>query len=121
MRVLLFILLLMLHIHTQSLYNHQPSTLSQASWMGGIDGGVPIRQLSIMGTHSSMSQGTWGDAFQTQSNSLTNQMTMGFRAFDIRCNHNNNQLFIYDRLVYLNTDLNAVFTTIANYLNTHPS
>ncbi len=89
----------------QSLYNHQSSSLYNATWMSNLDNGIPIREMSIIDTHSSMSQGTWGDAFQTQSNSLTNQLMMRMRALDIRCRHYQNGLPVHDWLVYLNTDL----------------
>ena len=69
--------------------------------MQTLNSGIPIRQLSIIGTHNSMSTGVWGDAFQTQSNSLFNQMKMGIRALDIRCRHINNGFSIHDRFIYL--------------------
>jgi 1-phosphatidylinositol phosphodiesterase len=74
-----------------------------------------------MGTHSSMGTGTWGDAFQTQGNSLTTQMMMGFRALDIRCRHYNNQFPVHDRLVYLNTNLGAVLATVRSFLLAYPT
>lgn len=97
-------------------YNHQSSTYLNTSWMSLLDNGIPLRKLSIIGTHSSMGTGAWGDAFQTQSNSLMNQMRMGIRALDIRCRHYNNQFPIHDRLVYLNTNLGAVFSTVSTFL-----
>jgi 1-phosphatidylinositol phosphodiesterase len=106
---------------SQSLYNHASSSKVNTSWMGLLDNGIPIRQMSIIGTHSSMSTGTWGDAFQTQSNSLMGQMVMGMRALDIRCNHKNNALPVNDRFVYLNTDLGGVLTTVRSFLQTNPS
>jgi 1-phosphatidylinositol phosphodiesterase len=89
--------------------------------MGLLDNGIPIRQMSIIGSHSSMSQGIWGDAFQTQSNSLMGQMVMGMRALDIRCNHKNNALPVNDRLVYLNINLGGVLTTVRSFLQAHPT
>jgi len=56
-----------------------------------LDNGIPLRKISILGTHSSMSQGTWGDAFQTQSLNLDTQLRTGIRALDIRCRHFNNK------------------------------
>jgi 1-phosphatidylinositol phosphodiesterase len=102
------------------LYNHQSSSTFNATWMSNLDNGIPIRELSIIGSHSSMSTGTWGDAFQTQSNSLTNQMMMGMRALDIRCRHKDNGFYIHDRLVYLNTDLQGVLNTVRSFLASYP-
>lgn len=103
------------------LYNHGSSSLNNPAWMGQLDNGIPIRELSIFGTHSSMGTGVWGDAFQTQGNSLTNQMVMGFRALDIRCRHKDNQFPVHDRLVYLNTNLGAVLATVKSFLLSYPS
>jgi len=105
----------------QALYNHGHSTNVNTSWLGLLDNGIPIRQMSIMGSHSSMSQGTWGDAFQTQGNSLMGQMVMGMRALDIRCNHNHNSLQVYDRFIYLNIDLSGVLTIIRSFLQSYPT
>ena len=112
-----FILLLFV-VHSQ--YNHQSSGYLNTSWMSLLDNGIPIRKLSIIGSHSSMSTGAWGDAFQTQSNSLMGQMKMGIRALDIRCRHYNNRFTIHDRLVYLNTDLDGVLSTVTSFLQTYP-
>jgi 1-phosphatidylinositol phosphodiesterase len=101
-------------------YNHQTSGYLNTTWMSLLDNGIPIRKLSIIGTHSSMGTGAWGDAFQTQSNSLMGQMKMGMRALDIRCRHYNNQFPIHDRLVYLNTDLGAVLSTVNTFLQSYP-
>jgi len=114
------ILVTLLHL-IASQYNHQSSTYVNSSWMGLLDNGIPIRKLSIIGSHSSMSTGVWGDAFQTQSNSLTGQMMMGMRALDIRCRHLNNAFPIHDRLVYLNTDLGSVLQTVINFLTAYPT
>ena len=101
-------------------YSHKASSLRHPDWMGQLDSGIPLRKLSIIGSHSSMSQGAWGDAFQTQSNSLANQMLIGMRALDIRCRHEQNQLKIYDRIVYLNSDLGGVLATVRSFLQAHP-
>jgi 1-phosphatidylinositol phosphodiesterase len=101
---------------SQALYNHGTSSNVNGSWMGLLDNGIPIRQMSIIGSHSSMSQGIWGDAFQTQGNSLMKQMVMGMRALDIRCNHKNNAFPINDRMIYLNIDLGGVLTIVRSFL-----
>lgn len=80
---------------SQALYNHNSASYMNQTWMTNLDDGIPIRQMTILGTHSSMSQGTWGDAFQTQSSSITTQLNSGVRALDIRCNHKNNKLYAY--------------------------
>lgn len=88
--------------------------------MSQLDNGIPLRDLSIIGSHNSMSQGIWGDAFQSQSNSLNKQLMMGFRALDIRCRHYHDSLVVHDRFVYLNVDLSNVLSTVAAFLQSYP-
>jgi 1-phosphatidylinositol phosphodiesterase len=82
---------------------------------------VPLRQLTIIGSHSSMSTGTWGDAFQTQASSLPVQLASGMRALDIRCRHYQDSFPIHERLVYLNTDLGGVLSIVQTFLASYPS
>ncbi len=89
--------------------------------MSTVDDGVPLRQLTILGTHSSMSTGTWGDAFQTQGSSLSVQLASGIRALDIRCRHYQNSFPIHERLVYLNIDLGGVLSQVQTFLTAFPS
>ena len=86
--LIFYFLTLLLHTHSQTLYNHNSyNSYRNQTWMSLFDNGIPLRNLNILGTHSSMSTGTWGDAFQTQSLSLLVQMESGVRALDIRCRH----------------------------------
>ena len=82
-------------ISAQSLYNHNAASYCNYTWMSTIDDGVPLRQMTILGSHSSMSTGTWGDAFQTQGSSLQVQLASGIRALDIRCRHYQNAFPIH--------------------------
>lgn len=114
------LVLIVLTVCALAQYNHQSSSYLNTTWMSLLDNGIPLRKLTIIGSHSSMGTGAWGDAFQTQSNSLMGQMQMGMRALDIRCRHYNNQFPIHDRLVYLNTDLGAVLSTVTSFLQSYP-
>jgi 1-phosphatidylinositol phosphodiesterase len=116
----LLLLVLLPALLLAQLYNHQSSTRVDSDWLGALDNGIPLRKLSMVGSHSSMSQGTWGDAFQTQANSLSNQLTMGIRALDIRCRHYQNTFPIHDRMVYLNKNLGDVLATVKSFLAAHP-
>ena len=72
-----FYLLLFLcaSVLSQTLYNHNNyNSYRNETWMSLFNDGIPLRNLNILGTHSSMSTGTWGDAFQTQSLSLAKQL-----------------------------------------------
>jgi 1-phosphatidylinositol phosphodiesterase len=109
-----------LSVFSANYYSHSSANYTNQTWMTDLDDGVPLRQLTIVGTHSSMSQGTWGDAFQTQSSSLETQLKSGVRALDIRCNHNNNKFQIHERSVDLNIDLPGVLTKIQTFLQAFP-
>lgn len=112
---------LSVNVNAQTLYNHNSASYRNQTWMGTIDNGVLLRQLTIIGSHSSMSTGTWGDAFQTQASSLRVQLEAGIRALDIRCRHYRDSFPIHERLVYLNTDLGGVLTTVQSFLTDYPS
>lgn len=105
----------------QTLYNHNAASYRNQTWMSTVDDGVPLRQLTIIGTHSSMSTGTWGDAFQTQGSGLATQLASGIRALDIRCRHYQNSFPIHERLIYLNTDLAGVLSQVQTFLTAYPS
>ena len=88
--------LLLVIAQGQQLYNHDSSnSYLNETWMGTLDDGIPLRKISLIGTHSTMSQGIWGDAFQTQGLNLITQLRSGIRALDIRCRHQDNQFPIY--------------------------
>lgn len=105
---------------SQALYNHDAASYRNYTWMSNLDDGIPLRQLTILGTHNSMATGIWGDAFQTQGSSLTTQLASGIRALDIRCRHYQNSFPIHDRLTYLNTNLGNVLTTVQSFLASYP-
>lgn len=51
-------------------------------WMSLVDGNTLLSELSLAGTHDSMSR--YGYGSETQSLSLTQQLSQGIRVFDIR-------------------------------------
>jgi 1-phosphatidylinositol phosphodiesterase len=118
--MLLLLILSLFLLPSVAQYNHQSSTLLNPDWMSKLDNGIPLRKLSLLGSHSSMSTGVWGDAFQTQASSLTSQLMMGMRAIDIRCRHFNNGFSIHDRLVYLNIELDGVLSIVQAFLALYP-
>lgn len=118
--VILTLLLSFKSILAQTLYNHNSATYRNQSWMSLFDDGIPLRQMSIIGTHSSLSTGIWGDAFQTQASSLTVQMEAGFRALDIRCRHKNDKFRIHQRLIDLGLNFDDVLNTVQSFLASYP-
>ena len=101
-------------------YSFYPSTYVNTNWMSLLDNGVPLRKLTIIGSHSSMGSGPLNLTYQTQSNSLMGQMQMGMRALDIRCRHFNNQFHIHDRDMFLNHTLDSVIMIVRSFLQTYP-
>ena len=94
--VLFYFLTFLFLAQSQTLYNHNShNSYRNQTWMSLFDDGIPLRKLNILGTHSSMSTGSWGDAIQTQSLSLLVQMESGVRALDIRCRHYSNTFRIH--------------------------
>lgn len=56
-RMLIFILLIAFsftYVRCQNLYNPSGTSMRNQTWMGGLDHGLPIREMSIMGTHNSV-------------------------------------------------------------------
>ena len=118
--MLLLLILALFLLQSAAQYSHQSSSLLNPDWLSKLDNGIPLRKLSLLGTHSSMSTGVWGDAFQTQASSLNTQLMMGMRALDIRCRHFNNGFSIHDRLVYLNIELDGVLSIVQTFLASYP-
>ena len=119
---LFYFLTLLLLAQSQTLYNHNSNnSYRNQTWMSLFDNGIPLRNLNILGTHSSMSTGQWGDAFQTQSLSLLVQMESGVRALDIRCRHYYNTFRIHERLINLGEELDDVLDTVSSFLSSYPN
>lgn len=82
--------------HSQQLYNHDsPNSYRNQTWMSLVDDGFPIRSMNIMGTHQTMGYNDpfpWL-VFQSQVQTLSDQLLSGIRAVDIRVFHQNN-LFV---------------------------
>ena len=107
---------------SQTLYNHNSwNSYRNQTWMSLFDDGIPLRYLNILGTHSSMSQGTWGDAFQTQSLSLLTQLESGIRALDIRCRHYSDAFYIHERMINLGVQFNDVLNVVQGFLTSYPN
>lgn len=100
-------------------------TPGMTDWMRTISGDVRLKDLSIPGTHDSMSyQGdfwfTVSDLWsRTQTKSLAGQLDSGIRALDIRCRRVNNLCVMQHGPIYLNNKLEDVLTIITNFLKIH--
>ena len=69
-----------------------------SKWMQGIPDSESLKDISIPGTHNSMSF-YGGPLVRCQSMSLYNQYVAGIRFVDIRCRHYKNGLHIYHSFI----------------------
>jgi 1-phosphatidylinositol phosphodiesterase len=106
--------------HNHGGYSHDSGVKhDNANWMARISDGVRLSQLSVPGTHDTMAL-YGGDAFQTQSMSLVEQLLSGVRALDIRCRHFENSCAIHHADVYQNASLDDVLRITSEFLQAHP-
>jgi len=97
-----------------------------AFWMRRVLGGTRINEMSIPGTHDTMSyKGTWATNWHLcQSVDLRSQLERGARFFDIRLGVKDGRLGCFhgnDGLSFLDSYFSDVMATFKNFLNAHPS
>lgn len=68
--ILIVLCLLFFQVTGQDYYNWNSASYRNETWMSTLDDGVPIRQITIPGSHSSLATGNGGWAFITQGSSL---------------------------------------------------
>lgn len=112
--------------HEHSGYSHD-STIGyeNPNWMKSINGNTKLSQLSIPGTHDSMSYSTsWSaptDIVHTQSMSLQTQLNSGIRFLDIRCKYTDGAFAIHHGPYYLNAMFDDVLNEVTTFLKENPS
>lgn len=105
--------------HVSPGYAHDSRVLTRhPDWMGKLRDDVRLSQLSIPGTHDTMSF-YGGDKVQTQTLSLPNQLESGIRVLDIRCRNSHNKFAIYHGAVYQNAYFDDVLTAAMRFLEKH--
>lgn len=112
--------------HYDEAYSFDPGAKSvSSSWMAGLPGARKLSEINIPGTHDTMTftlaDGVVGEYARTQRMSLEDQLISGIRYIDIRCRLVNNKCQIYHGIVDLNTNLDAVMTTVTKFLAANPS
>ena len=91
-----------------------------SDWMGTLDGNLRISDLSIPGTHDTMSH-YGGDIAKTQTLRLQPQLALGIRALDIRCRHIEDVFAIHHSQVFQNAFFGDVLEECIGFLDRHPS
>src|ERR1700745_3454281 len=86
--------------HDHHSYVHADGNqVDNPNWMSILPDGIPLSQLSIPGTHQSLSRHSGGitplDAVKTQSMALRFQLESGIRVLDVRCAIVGNSFNIY--------------------------
>jgi hypothetical protein len=90
-------------------------------WMGELPADLRLSDLSIPGTHETMSRdaGFWGVA-QCQTLGLARQLEAGIRAFDIRLRHDRDSLFVYHGIINENAKFGSdVLEVFKDFLAAH--
>ncbi|MEO7067749.1 MAG: phosphatidylinositol-specific phospholipase C [Rhodanobacter sp.] len=102
-------------------YSHDPEIkTSNTDWMTGLPDSRHLNELSVPGTHDTMSF-YGGDITQTQSMSLADQLKSGIRALDIRCKHIKDEFPIYHGIAFQYAYFSDVLATVIDFLKVHPS
>lgn len=100
-------------------YSHDSEIkASNPDWMARLQDSRRLSELSIPGTHDTMSF-YGGDIGQTQSLPFADQLRSGIRAIDIRCKHIKDELPIYHG-IFQYAYLSDVLATVADFLKLHP-
>jgi 1-phosphatidylinositol phosphodiesterase len=102
-------------------YSHNgEAKVSYPDWLSKLDGNKRLSELSIPGTHDTMSF-YGGDAVETQSMSLENQLESGVRVLDIRCRHIADVFAIHHGMVFQKVFFGDVLNIAAKFLKSYPS
>lgn len=106
--------------HNDAAYSHDYSAVAHnARWLTSVDGNKRLSELSLPGTHDTMSIRS-GDAWQNQTMTLAQQLESGIRVFDMRTKHIDNNLRMHHGIILQDTYFNHVLTDIDNFLNANP-
>lgn len=108
--------------HNDGAYSHADGAVANnQEWMSRVDGSKRLSELSLPGTHDTMSV-KGGDIAQNQSMTLLEQLNSGIRVFDMRTRHIDNQFRMHHGLVAQDTYFGEdVLKVIDRFLAAHPS
>jgi len=107
--------------HNNGAYNHDYSAVANnPEWMSRVDGSKRVSELSLPGTHDSMSIKS-GDIWQNQTMTLMQQLDSGVRVFDMRTRHINDGFRMHHGIIAQDTYFDDVLSDINNFLEANPS
>ena len=94
--------------------------IDRLNWMSVLPERATLRSLSIPGTHDAGTKGFAWNA-ECQRYSISEQLTLGVRAFDLRPGVNGNDLVIFHgSATHGSESLGSIFDTYDNFLSAHP-
>lgn len=93
---------------------------SNPDWMSKLPDSKPLTDLSIPGSHDTMTFTASGGWVKTQEVDLTQQLNSGIRALDIRLRHIGNSFTIHHGAFYLNSSFEDVLESSTDFLKAHP-
>jgi len=97
---------------------------SNPDWMSALPDNVTVSQLSLPGTHDTMSHSQnvfLTDFVKTQSMDLDTQLDSGIRVLDIRARQTNDVFEIHHGDVYLNANFTNVMDKVNSFLGSNPT
>ena len=100
------------------------STARTQNWMAMVPGNVKFNFLSLPGTHdSATSSGTAGStsAAKCQDYSISEQLSKGCRALDLRPGFDKSDLTIYHGMTSTGVTLSAALTNVKDFLDDNPT
>lgn len=110
--------------HYDTAYYHEEQQASNnADWMSGLRDNARLSELSIPGTHDSMSHRSdlsFIDNTRTQTMNLQQQLNSGIRYIDIRVKYTDTGFPLHHGIVYLGYDFEDVLKTVQSFLQQHP-
>lgn len=106
--------------HHHPAYAHDSEiSYSNPRWMSLLDDNVTVSELSVPGTHDTMSL-YGGDIVATQTLTLRKQLDAGIRAFDVRLRATRDKLAVHHRSVYQYVMFGDVLNAMVAFLRANP-
>jgi 1-phosphatidylinositol phosphodiesterase len=118
--ILIFSLTQVSQAHEHHSYSHDGGRrANNPNWMSILEDSVLLSELSIPGTHESLSF-FGGSLVKTQSMALRFQLESGIRVLDVRCAIVGNSFNIYHGNIYQEENFDGVLKTVVDFLKDHP-
>lgn len=104
-------------------YHEEQRAADNADWMSALRDNARLSELSVPGTHDSMSHRgnlSFVDNTRTQTMNLQQQLESGIRYIDIRVKYTETGFPLHHGIVYLGYDFEDVLKTVQIFLKQHP-